>query len=134
MNAVLNDNTTIMCKVNCSSQGFLAIILQICVCVCVCVLRAAVSSHHSCSLHGVANNHDDAAFVVVEDSRRGALQELAGGAERCAERNADATSNMASAEAGTSGVKEDGTAPGSSGKGQNSSGTRIRDTSWQCQT
>lgn len=104
-----------MCKVNCSSLGFLAIILQIRVCV--CVLWTAVSSHHSCGLHGVANDHDDAAFVVVEDSRCGALQELTIGAERCAERNADATSNMAFAEAGTSGVKEDGTASGSSGKG-----------------
>lgn len=79
--------------------------------------RVAVSSHHSCGLHGVANDHDDAAFVVVEDSRRGALQELAIGAERCAERNVDAPRNMASAEAGISGVKEDGTAPETSGKG-----------------
>lgn len=64
-------------------------------------------SHHRCSLHGVADDHDDAAFVVVQDSRRGALQELAVRAEGGAERNADATSDMASAEAGTSGVKVD---------------------------
>lgn len=75
---------------------------------CVCVsLEGAVWSHHCCSLHGVADDHDDAAFVVVQDSRRGALQELAVRAEGGAERNADATSDMASAEAGTSGVKVD---------------------------
>lgn len=39
-------------------------------------------AHHSRGLHGVADDHDDAAFVVVEDSRRGALQELAVRAER----------------------------------------------------
>lgn len=89
-----------------TSQGFLAIILQTCTRVCVC-LEGAVWSHHRCSLHGVADDHDDAAFVVVQDSRRGALQELAVGAEGGAERNADATGDMASAEAGTSGVKVD---------------------------
>lgn len=88
-----------------------------------------MSSHHSCGLHGVANDHDDTAFVVVKDSRRGALQELTVRAKRHAERNADATSNMTSAEAGTSGVKEDGRAPESSGKGLNLSGTTIRDVS-----
>lgn len=41
-----------------------------------------VLAHHSRGLHGVADDHDDAAFVVVEDSRRGALQELAVRAER----------------------------------------------------
>lgn len=88
-----------------------------------------MSSHHSCGLHGVANDHDDAAFVVVKDSRCGTLQELTVRAERCAERNADTTSNMASAEAGTSGVKADKRAPESSGKGLNLSGTTIRDIS-----
>lgn len=48
---------------------------------CVCV-EGGLSSHHSRGLHGVANDHDDAAFVVVKDSRRGALQELTVGAER----------------------------------------------------
>lgn len=41
-----------------------------------------VLSHHSRGLHGVADDHDDAAFVVVEDSRCGALQELTVRAER----------------------------------------------------
>ena len=55
----------------------------------------------------MANDHDDTSFVVVQDSRRGALQKFTVRAERCAEWNADATSNMASAEARTSGVRED---------------------------
>lgn len=76
-----------------------------------------VLAHHSRGLHGVADDHDDAAFVVVEDSRRGALQELTVRAERWAERHVDAPRNMASAEAGIRGVKEDGAGPETSVKG-----------------
>lgn len=76
-----------------------------------CVGEGVVSSHQSRRLHGVADDHDDAASVVVKDSRRGALQQLAVGAERRAERNVDAPRNVASAEAGDSGVKEDDTLP-----------------------
>lgn len=97
------------------------------------VCGVGVWSYHSRGLHGVADDHDDAAFVVVEDSRRGALQELTVRAERCAERHVDATRNVASAEAGISGVKEDGTGPESSSKAPNPSatGSAIRQ---QCQT
>lgn len=80
------------------------------------VVWVGVLAHHSRGLHGVADDHDDAAFVVVEDSRRGALQELTVRAERWAERHVDAPRNMASAEAGIGGVKED---PGTSRKGLN---------------
>lgn len=91
-----------------------------------------VLAHHSRGLHGEADDHDDAAFVVVEDSRRGALQELTVRAERWAERHVDAPRNMASAEAGTSGVKEDGTGPETSRKWQNPSGA-MSAVNQQCQ-
>lgn len=65
---------------------------------CVCVLP-----HHSGALHRVANDHDDASPVVLEDSCRGTLHQLAVGAERRAEGDVDAARNVASAEAGGGG-------------------------------
>lgn len=63
-------------------------------------------SHHSGALHGVADDHDDASSVVLQDSCCGTLQQLTVGAERRAEGDVDAARNMASAEAGDGGVKE----------------------------
>lgn len=53
----------------------------------------------------MANDHDDTSSVVLEDSCCRTLHQLTVRAERCAVGNVDAARNMASAEAGDSGVK-----------------------------
>lgn len=63
-------------------------------------------SHHSGALYGVADDHDDASSVVLQDSCCRTLQQLTVRAERGAEGDVDAARNMASAEAGDGWVKE----------------------------
>lgn len=54
----------------------------------------------------MANDHDDPSSVVLEDSCCRTCHKLTVRAERRAEGNVDAARNMASVEAGDSGVKE----------------------------
>lgn len=75
------------------------------VCVSVFVCTCVCETSHSSALHGVANDHNDTPFVVLDSCRR-TLHKFTIRTERCAEGNVDAARNMASAEAGVSGVKE----------------------------
>lgn len=68
----------------------------------VCVLH----SHHSGSLHGVANHHDDPALVGLQDPGRRTLHNLTVWAECWAEGDVDAASDVTSAETGVGKVKE----------------------------
>lgn len=54
----------------------------------------------------MADDHDDASSVVLQDSCCRTLQQLTIGAERRAEGDVDAARNMASAEAGDGEVKD----------------------------
>lgn len=62
--------------------------------------------HHSSTLHGVANNHNNTSFVVLEDPCCRTLHNLTIRGECRAEGNVDAAGNVASAEAGIRKVKE----------------------------
>lgn len=69
-------------------------------------LHNILHSHHRCSLHGVANYHDDSPLVGLQDPARRTLHDLTVWAERRAEGDVDAARDVTSAEAGVGKVKE----------------------------
>lgn len=69
-------------------------------------LYSILHSHHSRSLHGVANHHDDSPLVGLQDPGCRTLHNLTVWAERWAEGDVDAARDMTSAEAGVDKVKE----------------------------
>lgn len=74
---------------------------------CLCVfLSVGIISHRSGTLHRMADDSNDMSSEVLEDSCCRTLQQLSIRAECCGEGNVDAARNMASAEAGGSGVKD----------------------------
>lgn len=62
-------------------------------------------SHHGGHRHGMADDHDDTAPVILQGSCGRTLHQLPIRAERRAVGNVDAAGDMASAEAGHAGVK-----------------------------